>query len=191
MIEGREVRRPAVPAEDMMQAFAYRHLVPAQELMVAVLQRGGAAAPVRLLERGPVKLSAGGTASVRFAAPNAPFLRQVKLELNEPPEGISIRNVSLSPEGVTVLLAADAAKTKPGLKGNLIINAFTERVPPAAKAKPSGQKQRQSLCGRCRPCRSRSSGRVRTVTNLNPTLGALHRYTETAGAEIGFNVRIV
>jgi len=46
-IQGREVLRPAVPAEDMMQAFAYRHLVPAQELMVAVssagAQPGGAA----------------------------------------------------------------------------------------------------------------------------------------------------
>ena len=35
-IEGREVVRPAVPAEDMMQAFFYRHLVPAQELKVMV-----------------------------------------------------------------------------------------------------------------------------------------------------------
>jgi hypothetical protein len=33
-IQQREVSHPAVPAEDMMQAFAYRHLVPAQELKV-------------------------------------------------------------------------------------------------------------------------------------------------------------
>jgi len=143
-IAGREVRRPAVPADDMLQAFAYHHLVPAQELLVAVLERGGPAAPVRLLERGPARLPAGGTAAVRFAAPNAPFLRQVKLELNEPPEGISIRDVSFSQEGLTVLLAADA-KVKPGLKGNLIINAFVERVPPAAKGKPPGQKQRVAV----------------------------------------------
>jgi hypothetical protein len=35
-IEGQPVVRPVVPAEDMMQAFAYRHLVPAQELKVIV-----------------------------------------------------------------------------------------------------------------------------------------------------------
>ena len=35
-IEGRQVVRPVVPAEDMMQAFAYRHLVPAEELKVTV-----------------------------------------------------------------------------------------------------------------------------------------------------------
>lgn len=35
-----EVVRPVVPAEDMMQAFFYRHLVPAQELQVAIISRG-------------------------------------------------------------------------------------------------------------------------------------------------------
>jgi hypothetical protein len=35
-IEGQPVVRPVVPAEDMMQAFAYRHLVPVQELKVMV-----------------------------------------------------------------------------------------------------------------------------------------------------------
>jgi hypothetical protein len=145
VIAGHEIRRPAVPADDMMQAFAYHHLVPAQELLATALPRGAPAAPVKLLERGPVKLPAGGTAPVRFSAPNAPFLRQVKLVLSEPPEGVSIRNVSFSPEGFTVLLGADAAKAKPGLKGNLIVNAFVDRVPPADKGKPAAQKQRVLL----------------------------------------------
>jgi hypothetical protein len=39
-IDGREVVRVAVPAEDRMQAFEYRQLVPAQELRVAVSDRG-------------------------------------------------------------------------------------------------------------------------------------------------------
>ncbi|MBI4579951.1 MAG: peptidase [Planctomycetes bacterium] len=38
-IEEQAVVRPAVPAEDMMQAFAYRHLVPAKQLLVAVSGR--------------------------------------------------------------------------------------------------------------------------------------------------------
>jgi hypothetical protein len=40
IIQGREVVHPAVPAEDMMQAFFYRHLVPAKDLKVAILPRG-------------------------------------------------------------------------------------------------------------------------------------------------------
>ncbi|MBK9140295.1 MAG: PPC domain-containing protein [Verrucomicrobia bacterium] len=39
-IAGREVVRTAVPADDRMQAFFYRHLVPAQELKLAVSERG-------------------------------------------------------------------------------------------------------------------------------------------------------
>jgi hypothetical protein len=38
-IQGREIVRPAVPADDMMQAFIYRHLVPAKDLKVAVIAR--------------------------------------------------------------------------------------------------------------------------------------------------------
>ena len=38
-IQGKAVVRSAVAADDMMQAFLYRHLVPAQELKVAVTRR--------------------------------------------------------------------------------------------------------------------------------------------------------
>jgi len=36
-INGKDITRKAVPADDMMQAFLYRHLVPAQDLKVAVI----------------------------------------------------------------------------------------------------------------------------------------------------------
>jgi hypothetical protein len=49
VIEGREIVRQAVPADDMMQAFFYRHLVPAKDLKVAVI---GRASPPR---QGPAK----------------------------------------------------------------------------------------------------------------------------------------
>jgi hypothetical protein len=39
LVAGQIVTRPAVPAEDMMQAFIYRHLVPVQELLVCVSGR--------------------------------------------------------------------------------------------------------------------------------------------------------
>jgi hypothetical protein len=37
-INGREVVRPAVPADDTMQAFLYRHLVTTEELLVSVVK---------------------------------------------------------------------------------------------------------------------------------------------------------
>jgi hypothetical protein len=47
IIEGDTVIHAAVPAEDMMQAFAYRHLVPSEKLEVTVVGRGRFAGPFR------------------------------------------------------------------------------------------------------------------------------------------------
>jgi hypothetical protein len=46
-IQGREVVRPAVPADDMEQAFIYHHLVPAKELKVAVIGRAKPRTPMK------------------------------------------------------------------------------------------------------------------------------------------------
>jgi hypothetical protein len=59
-VGGRQIVRQAVPADDMMQAFAYRHLVAAKDLKVAVIKRGGAPASAKALGSQPVKTPAGG-----------------------------------------------------------------------------------------------------------------------------------
>ena len=149
-IQGRAVVHKAVPAEDMMQAFAYRHLVPAKEMKVAVSGMGrfaskggggrfgerarfaGGAGPfgsqsqatVKVLNEQPVKLPAGGIAQVRVAAPSLSFIGKVELELSEPPDGISLKNVSLGREATEFDVQTDAAKIKPGLKGNLLVNVI-------------------------------------------------------------------
>ena len=84
-IEGREIVRQAVPADDMMQAFAYHHLVPMQDLLVAVIGRERLRAPWKLLGTVPVKLPAGGTVSIQFSLPRGPMLNQVRLTLHDPP----------------------------------------------------------------------------------------------------------
>lgn len=144
-IQGREITRTAVPAEDMMQAFAYRHLVPAQELMIAVTGRGRGRASFQLLGKEPVKIPAGGTAAIRFSGPRGPMMDQVQLSLDEPPEGIAVDKSSASREGVTLVVRADAGKVKPGLKGNLIVDAFTERAAAAKAGKAAMNRQRVPL----------------------------------------------
>jgi len=134
-IQGREVSRPVVPAEDMMQAFAYRHLVPAQELKVAVAGRSWARASLRILGETPVKIPAGSTAQVRFDAPPRALAGQLRFELSEPPDGIAIKEVVSSGGGTQLVLQADAAKVKPGLKGNLIVNVLASGTGAFAKAK--------------------------------------------------------
>jgi hypothetical protein len=125
--------RTAVPAEEMMQAFAYRHLVSADDLRVSVTGRGGIRAPVRIAGPQPVRIPAGGAARVVVALPAAYLaFEKLEFELADPPEGLTIREVALRPGGAEFLLQADPARPKSGLRGNLIITISGERVPPGA-----------------------------------------------------------
>jgi hypothetical protein len=138
---GGEVRHTAVPAEDMMQAFAYRHLVAEKEWMVRVNGPGAGVAVHPIAERG-VKLASGGTAALQVFVPPR-LMDGMVLLLNEPPEGISIQEVRPAPNGISLLLRADS-KVKPGLKGNLILDAFVDRIVTPQKGTPV---KRRALLG--------------------------------------------
>jgi hypothetical protein len=144
-VSGREIVRPVVPADDMMQAFLYRHLVPAQELEIAVSGRWMQRGSPRLLGEMPVRIPIGGTARVRIGAPGNRLLNRFEFELSEPPEGISIRKISPSREGAEIEFGADKIKVKPGQRGNLIVNTFAARAPEAGKAKSNGNFRRAPL----------------------------------------------
>lgn len=139
-IQGRQVTQPIVPAEDMMQAFAYRHLVPSRELKVSVTGREGGRLAVKLLGAGPTRIPAGGTARVRLSVPAGAPLDKIGLQLSDPPEGISLQKVSLSKNGAEILLRSDAEKVQPGQKGNLILAAAKKAGAAGAKAKAGKQK---------------------------------------------------
>ena len=127
-IDGREVRREAVAAEDMMQAFIYQHLVPAEEFLVSIQRnlRGGGS--VRLLETKPIAIPVGGTALARFVTPAAPMGGKFDFALSNPPDGIAIERVEQGPETAVLVLSADAEKAKTGVKGNLIVDVSIERT---------------------------------------------------------------
>lgn len=127
-VGGRDLRHIAVPAEDMMQAFAYHHLVPESEWMVRVIGQG-APSNLRAASDKPVVLPAGGSATVQLTVPPR-LIADVKFALNDPPEGVAIRSVSTVANGIAVVLSAQSDKVKPGLKGNLIIDAYVERPAP-------------------------------------------------------------
>jgi hypothetical protein len=146
MIQGQAVVHPAIPAEDMMQAFLYRHLVPAKELDVAVSGRFMTRMSLKILSALPIRIPAGGTAWVQVAAPTGGFGNRFKLELSEPPDGITLGKVSPGSEGAEIELHSDAAKAKPGLKGNLIVDIFPgQGLVAAAKNKKKGNQRRASV----------------------------------------------
>lgn len=141
-IGGQEVVRAAVPAEDMMQAFAYHHLVAQRELMVDVLTRLVARNEVKIVSGAPVSIAMGGTATVVVGMPTTVLAGKLDLELNDAPEGISIQSVSATKQGTEMVLRCDAAKAKAGLKGNLIVTIVLERDAPAGAAGKAGAKRR-------------------------------------------------
>jgi len=128
-VDGKPVVRDAVPAEDMMQAFSYRHLVPAKEMKVQVIGRGAVPkTAIRLEDKTPLKIPAGGTASFHVVVQAGKTFENLQLELSEPPDGLSIQKSSDGPGAIEIVFAADAAKTKPGQQGNLIVIATGERA---------------------------------------------------------------
>ena len=145
VVAGQSVSHPAVPAEDMMQAFMYRHLVPAHELAVMV---GGTVKPfaanaIKILSATPVRIHSGGTARIRVATPSAAFAERFKLELTDAPEGMTLVSVSPSADGVDLVIAADLDKIKSGAGGNLIFGVQPKNLPVNPKQKKGANQTRR------------------------------------------------
>lgn len=135
-INGATIKREALAAESFTQAFAYQHLVPAGAWLLEILE-GRQRLPWRLASPSTIRLSPGGEATVRLqvtARRLPPQWSGIHVELSEPPDGISIREVRATGETVEVILAADKEKAKPGLRGNLILETFTRVTLPTANA---------------------------------------------------------
>ncbi|MFH1574270.1 MAG: hypothetical protein ABIG68_09820, partial [Acidobacteriota bacterium] len=144
-IDGVTVSRPAVPSEDMMQAFLYRHLTPSKEFMVAVRGKGGRVPTIALADSRTLRIPAGGTAQVRIKAPKSPMLRRAQLKLCEPPEGVTLHDVNVVPEGLALLLKADGDAIQAGFADNLIVEASVVREIPGRGGQGETQKQRVSI----------------------------------------------
>ncbi|HVU35497.1 MAG TPA: hypothetical protein VHE61_18810 [Opitutaceae bacterium] len=131
LIGDAQISHPAVPADDMMQAFAYHHLVIAKELVVDVT--GQPAPRWRVASATPIRVPITGNARIALGAPMLRNLKKVIVELADAPEGIVATAGPIAGDTVDVLVTADPTKLKPGTSGNLILNLFAERTNPKAK----------------------------------------------------------
>jgi len=139
------IRRPAIAADDTMQAFLYRHLVPSQELLVAVKKLRWRVPPVELAGEKPVRIPAGGTAQVKLKTRKRSVLQELRLVLREPPEGVTLHNVKVVPEGLAFQLKAKKDSMPDGYSDNLIVEAFREYYPKQKNGKLAKQKKRYSM----------------------------------------------
>ncbi|MCP4711778.1 MAG: hypothetical protein GY869_24430, partial [Planctomycetes bacterium] len=146
-INGQTINHLAVPADDMMQAFLYRHLVPAQELLVAIKNTNRRLSNIVPVNNKPVKIPRGGSVQVRFSNKTLrrQLLQNIKLVLNNPPDGITLQNVTFVRGGFTLQLYANKDISPREFKGNLIVEAFTEITPRPQAGRPTQQKRSVSL----------------------------------------------
>ena len=140
------ITRTAVPADDMMQAFLYRHLVPTEDFMVMVEGARWSAAGARLAAKPPVRIRAGGSKLVRVKiGGQRRAIKGLTLELDEPPKGVSLHDVTATPGGLTFKLKVKKGALKKGYRDNLIIQAFREDAPKPKRGKPAPKKTKRSI----------------------------------------------
>jgi len=144
-IQGRNVSHQAVPADDVMQAFLYRHLVPAQQLLVSVQKARWGMPRVTLAADGPVRIPVGGSARVLVKMPKRSILKEMQLKLKDPPAGVTLDEVAVVPEGLAFRIGASAESGRNCPAGNLIVEVFREYYPKQKDGKASSTKRRYSL----------------------------------------------
>ena len=125
---GQPVRRPVVPAEDMMQAFLYRHLVPAQQLLVQIAPQD----PVAVTLSPPVDDHYGVRAgsSIRIHSQvtwRDDARRGIKLALADPPEWLTLETERIPPRGGDIILNI-SSNAEVGDTATVLLNG-TIRVP--------------------------------------------------------------
>ena len=127
-LQGQTLVHSAVPAEDMMQAFLYRHLVPVKEMQVAVTVPPPPRPIPRILSATPVEIPLGGTGLVRIRFPIGTPAGKIQLELTEAPDGVTLQSFGPGRDWMELVLRSDAQKVKAGQKGRVTVRAWVEKM---------------------------------------------------------------
>lgn len=144
-IGGREIQRPAVAAEDQMQAFLWRHLVPSEDLWVQVQGRGRARGQpgVRLLTQGATRIQQGTSTWISFSAPPQLPWSRIHFELQDPPAGFKVGKTDAKTRGLFRVEILTDKTVVLGQRGNLVLQAFLVNTPPKdKKGKARGRTRR-------------------------------------------------
>ena len=123
---GKTVTRTAAAADDVMQAFLWRHLVPSDEWLVCIAPGRGNRPPMDLDCPRPLRVPVGGSAEVRVNLPKWIVNQSLELEPNEAPPGIGLSPLRKTPNGIVFDVTADVSVAKAGLETNFIVDVFSE-----------------------------------------------------------------
>lgn len=143
IIDGMEVVKPVIPAENMMQAFGLYHLVPAETFLISLLKQNFRNISTALMSNTPLKIPLGQQVEVDVKIPPRMVSEEFTLELKEPQDGISIENTEIKNGILTFTLKVDSNKIKKGLADNLIVEVFTKS--PVGPKDEQGNRTKQKI----------------------------------------------
>ncbi len=132
-VGGKTIRRVAGAADDVMQAFLYRHLLPAEECMVYVRKQKWPAPQLSIAGKTPVRIAAGAAQRIVVKTRKNRMLKEIVLQLNQPPGGVAIKDVAVVDEGLAFSLTTDEEPAADDFSGNLIVQVFREFRPKGKK----------------------------------------------------------
>ena len=131
IIDGQRVRRDAVAAEDMMQAFLYRHLVPAQQFVVSVGNRARVSITAVEPDGGVLRIPAGGSGKLVVEANHRARrnVDRIRFDLVGAPDGVTLEDgtISAGRQVFPLVILADAEQVQTGQRGNLVISLVAGR----------------------------------------------------------------
>lgn len=144
-INDKIIKHAVIPAEDMMQAFLYRHLVPSKQLIVGFKKTPWRASPFELVGQNQIRIKAGGSEKISVKIPKVKAIKKIELELFDPPEGITITDINEMPQLLTFKILTDKNEIKQDIVDNLIVEAFAELKPGPNKQNRRNQIRRISM----------------------------------------------
>lgn len=132
----RTVAHAVIPCDDTMQAFLYRHLVPATQWLGQITPRATGLSPTA---GQLIRLPPNAKVQVKFElAPGQPTFESMTAELLNPPPGLSVEQTTLRGRQLVVTLATTSAPPPARqAAGNLVFSlAGTRATRGNAEAKP-------------------------------------------------------
>ncbi len=117
------VKHNVIPTDEMMQAFIYLHLVPAQELLLSIQRRGWT--PARLNKQKKIVFNPGKPAVLSvFAREKLNNNRHIEFDIVSPEKGIKLERMAFDGKYCKLFFSSDPGILPPGTTGSLILECF-------------------------------------------------------------------
>ena len=115
-------------------------------MVVSPKQKGRwKAVPPVLTSELPIRIPVGGSQKVTMKVSRGKALvKNAKLELDDPPAGLHLRDMKMGAGTLTFTLAVDADATE-SFSGNVIVSIIREFTPKAREGRPTPKKRRRRI----------------------------------------------